>query len=105
MAIVPAKREALDGSAVRADFPVFERPTRSGRRLAYLDSASSSQKPRVVIDTVADVYAHHYANVHRGLYELAIDVDRRFEDARRAIASFIGAPSPREVVFVRNGTE
>ena len=105
MAIVPASRGAIDGSAIRADFPVFERPTQSGRPLAYLDSASSAQKPRVVIETVADVYAHHYANVHRGLYELAVDVDRRFEDARRSLAAFIGAPSAREVIFVRNATE
>ncbi len=105
MATVPADLRVLDGAARRADFPVFERMTASGKPVAYLDSASSSQKPRAVIDAVADVYAHHYANVHRGLYELAVDVDRRFEDARRRLAGFIGAASPRELVFVRNATE
>ena len=95
----------LDGAALRADFPVFERPTASGRRLVYLDSASSSQKPRAVIDALADAYAHHYANVHRGIYELSVDADHRYEDARRTVARFIGAPSEREVVFVRNATE
>lgn len=95
----------LDGAARQADFPVFDRPHRSGRPLAFLDSAASSQKPRVVIEAVADAYAHHYANVHRGIYELSEDATRRFENSRNALARFIGAPSEREVVFVRNATE
>jgi len=105
MAVEPVDTRVLDGAARRADFPVFERPTRSGQPLSYLDSASSAQKPRAVIDAVADAYAHHYANVHRGIYELSADADARFEGARRALAGFIGAPSDREVVFVRNATE
>ncbi len=95
----------LDGTALRSDFPVFERPTASGKRLAYLDSASTSQKPRAVIEALVDVYGHHYANVHRGIYELSVDADARYEGARAAVARFIGAPSAREVVFVRNATE
>jgi cysteine desulfurase / selenocysteine lyase len=105
MAVEPAGTRILDGAALRADFPVFDRPTRSGQPLAYLDSASSAQKPRTVIDAIADTYAHHYANVHRGIYELSQDADARFEGARRALAAFIGAPSEREIVFVRNATE
>ena len=105
MAIEQARPDVLDGTALRGDFPVFERPTASGLSLAYLDSASSSQKPRAVIDAVADAYAHHYANVHRGIYELSVDADARYEHARAAVARFIGAPSEREVVFVRNATE
>jgi cysteine desulfurase / selenocysteine lyase len=105
MAVEQATPAVLDGSALRADFPMFERPHRSGRPLAFLDSAASSPKPRAVIDAVADTYAHHYANVHRGLYELSEDATARFEGARRALATFIGAPSDREVVFVRNATE
>jgi len=104
-----ALREALpgvlDGAALRADFPVFDRPMRSGKPVAYLDSASSSQKPRAVIEAVADTYGHHYANVHRGIYELSVDADARYEGARTALALFIGAPSPRELIFVRNATE
>src|SRR3990170_3378941 len=102
---LPAIQGALDGTALRSDFPVFERPTASGKRLAYLDSASTSQKPRAVIDALADVYGHHYANVHRGIYELSVDADARYEGARASVARFIGAPSAREVVFVRNATE
>jgi len=105
MAIEQARPGVLDGTALRADFPMFDRPHRTGRPLAYLDSAASSPKPRVVIDAIADAYAHHYANVHRGIYELSEDATSRFEGARDALARFSGAPSPREVIFVRNATE
>ncbi len=106
MALEQAARPGVvPGAALRADFPLFDRPHRSERPLVFLDSAASSPKPRAVIDALADMYAHHYANVHRGIYELSEDATARFEAARRAIARFIGAPSEREVVFVRNATE
>ncbi|HET6380010.1 MAG TPA: cysteine desulfurase [candidate division Zixibacteria bacterium] len=95
----------FSGAALRADFPIFDRPTRTGKRLCFLDAAASSPKPRAVIDAVADTYAHHYANVHRGIYELSEDATRLYEGARRRLAAFINAPSEREVVFVRNATE
>jgi len=95
----------FSGTALRADFAVFDRLTRSGKRLAFLDAAASSPKPRSVVDTMADAYSHHYANVHRGIYELSEDATGRFEAARSKVARFIGAPSPREIVFVRNATE
>jgi cysteine desulfurase/selenocysteine lyase len=101
----PAASPPLDGSALRADFPVFERPTRSGKPLAFLDSAASSQKPRAVIDAIVDAYGHHYANVHRGIYELSEDATARYEGARKRLAGFIGATSDRELIFVRNATE
>jgi cysteine desulfurase/selenocysteine lyase len=105
MAIKQATPGVFDGVALRADFPVFDRLHRSGRPLSFLDSAASSPKPRVVIEALADAYGHHYANVHRGIYELSEDATARFEDARSTVARFIGAPSHREVVFVRNATE
>ena len=109
MAVEPASRTtipgAFSGTAIRADFPVFEAKTKQGRRLAFLDAAASAPKPRVVIDAVADAYAHHYANVHRGIYELSEDATNRFEGARRKVAAFVNAPSEREIVFVRNATE
>ena len=95
----------FDGAVLRADFPTFDQPAADGRRLAYLDSAASSLKPRQVIETLADAYAHHYANVHRGIYALSEDATARFEAARRRLARFVGAPSDREIVFVRNATE
>jgi cysteine desulfurase/selenocysteine lyase len=98
-------RGAFSGAALRADFPVFDAPTRSGKRLVYLDAAASAPKPRAVIDSLTDTYSHHYANVHRGIYELSEDATERFEGARRSLAAFIGAPSKSEIVFVRNATE
>ncbi len=95
----------FDGAALRADFPIFDTPARNGERLVYLDSAASAPKPRSVIEAVSDAYAHHYANVHRGIYELSEDATARFEGARKRLAAFIGAPSEREVIFVRNATE
>lgn len=111
MAVQPLQKQstaipgAFSGAALRADFPAFETPTRSGKRLVFLDAAASSPKPRTVIETLGDVYAHHYANVHRGIYELSEDATNRFEGARRKVAAFIGASSEREIVFVRNATE
>jgi cysteine desulfurase/selenocysteine lyase len=108
MAVEPASGitpGAFSGRELRADFPVFDSPTRQGKRLVYLDAAASSPKPRVVIEALADAYSHHYANVHRGIYELSEDATARFEGARRKVAAFIGAPSEREIVFVRNATE
>jgi cysteine desulfurase/selenocysteine lyase len=101
----PITPGGFSGTAVRADFPAFATPTRNGNRLVFLDSAASAPKPQVVIDAVADMYAHHYANVHRGIYELSEDATGRFESARRRLARFVNAPSEKEVVFVRNATE
>jgi len=105
MAVEQAPPGVFDGAALRTDFPVFDRPHRSGRPLSFLDSAASAPRPRAVIEALADAYGHHYANVHRGIYELSEDATARFEAARRRLAAFIGAPSDREVVFVRNATE
>ena len=96
---------AFSGTVLRSDFAVFDRPTSSGKRLVFLDAAASSPKPRSVVEAMADAYSHHYANVHRGIYELSEDATTRFEAARGKVAAFIGAPSKREIVFVRNATE
>jgi cysteine desulfurase/selenocysteine lyase len=95
----------FDGAALRADFPTFDEPAANGKRLVYLDSAASSLKPRSMLSTLTDAYEHHYANVHRGIYALSEDATERYETARRRLAAFIGAPSEREIVFVRNATE
>jgi cysteine desulfurase/selenocysteine lyase len=94
----------LDAERLRLDFPIFERPV-NGHSLAYLDSASSAQKPRAVIDALADVYETSYANVHRGVYELAERATAALEEARTKACRFVNAPAAREIVFVRNATE
>ncbi len=95
---------ALPGLDVRADFPILKRLVH-GKPLTYLDSAATSQKPRQVLDTMADYYENYNANIHRGVYTLAEEATGRYEAARKKIAAFIGAASYREIIFVRNTTE
>jgi cysteine desulfurase/selenocysteine lyase len=95
---------SLDAHALRADFPIFERPSH-GKPLAFLDSAASSQKPRQMLDAMRDFYETSYANVHRGVYELAERATEGLESAREKVRALLNAPSAREVIFVRNATE
>ena len=95
---------SFDGSVVRKDFPIFETETR-GKRLVYLDSAATSQKPRQVLDRITLFYETENANVHRGVYELSEKATAAYEGARDACARFIGAPSSRGVIFTRGTTE
>ena len=88
---------------VKGDFPVFSRRF-AGQELVYLDSASTSQKPAVVIDALADHLRNHNANVHRGVYALAEEADAAFEGARARIAAFTGA-EPEATIFTKNVTE
>ncbi len=95
---------ALDPVAIRTDFPIFERDF-GGRRLAYLDSAATSLKPRVVIEAVTDYNSRYSANVHRGIYRIGEEATTAYEEARVKVARFINAPDPHEIVMVRNATE
>ncbi len=88
----------------RADFPVFDRRV-NGKEIAFLDSAASAQKPRAVIDAMSEAAAHHYANIHRGVYGLSQEATTGFEAAREKVARFVNAASENEIVFTRNATE
>ena len=94
----------LDAHALRADFPIFEQEFH-GKPLAFLDSAASSQKPRQMLEAMNRFYETSYANVHRGVYELAERATEGLEHARERTRAFINAPSTREVIFLRNATE
>jgi cysteine desulfurase/selenocysteine lyase len=87
-----------------ADFPILSRPTSRGKRLVYLDSAATSQKPRVVIQALVEYYEQYNANIHRGVYEIAARATAEFEGARARVARFINA-DPAELIWVRNTTE
>jgi cysteine desulfurase/selenocysteine lyase len=100
----PARSGGLDPVAIRRDFPILNQEI-NGHRLVYLDSAASSQKPSVVIDAVADYYREYNANVHRGIYTIGEKATAAYEGARAAVARFINAPDPHEIVFTRNATE
>jgi cysteine desulfurase/selenocysteine lyase len=94
----------IDPKAVRKDFPLLAREVR-GKPICYLDSASSSQKPQVVLDAMDRYYETTHANVHRGVYAIAEEATRLMEEARGKVARFIGAPSDRGVIFTKNVTE
>ncbi len=96
--------DLLDPAAVKADFPLLEQEVNGGP-LTYLDSGATSQKPRVVLDSLTGYYEEINANVHRGAYHIAERATTAMEDARRAVQRFIGAPSEREVLFTKNATE
>jgi cysteine desulfurase/selenocysteine lyase len=94
----------LDAHTLRGDFPIFEHPVH-GQPLSYLDSASSSQKPRQMLDAMREFYETSYANVHRGVYDLAERATAGYEAAREKARALINAPSTAEVIFTRNVTE
>jgi cysteine desulfurase/selenocysteine lyase len=95
---------SLDVGSIKADFPILATESH-GHRLVYLDSASSSQRPRSVIDSMSRYYETTHANVHRGVYAIAEQATAAFEGARAKAAKLVGAASPAEVVFTKNVTE
>ena len=96
--------DPLDVAAIRRDFPVLGQ-SRGDRRLVFLDSAASAQKPLAVVEAMSTFAESEYANVHRGVYGLSEAATARYEGARAAVARFIGAPRSEEVVFTKNATE
>jgi cysteine desulfurase/selenocysteine lyase len=90
---------------IRKDFPILERTLADGRGLVYLDSANTSQKPQVVIDTMVDHLERHNANIARAMHQLGAESTAAFEAARHKVASFLNAPSRNEIVFTKNATE
>jgi len=95
---------SLTVETIRKDFPIFERTIRDGKRLVYLDSGATSQKPLSVIDAESNFYKFHNAAVHRGAHQLAEEATDAYEGARQIVARFIGAQED-EVVFTKSATE
>jgi cysteine desulfurase / selenocysteine lyase len=95
---------SLDVEAIRKDFPILQRRI-NNKRLVFLDSAASSQRPRQVIDAMSNYYEQHHANVHRSVYTLAEEATQMYEGGRAKIARFINAASTKEVLFGKNVTE
>ena len=94
----------FDALAIRKDFPIFDRTIRDGKRLVYLDSGATSQKPQVVIDAESDFYRLHNAAVHRGAHQLAEEATDIYEGARSTVAAFLNAAED-EVIFTKSATE
>jgi cysteine desulfurase/selenocysteine lyase len=95
----------LRAAQLARDFPILAQPTSRGKRLAYLDSAASSQKPQAVLNALLHYYTHDNANIHRGVYELAERATDAFERAREKVAHFVNAAEPAEIIWTRNTTE
>jgi len=89
---------------VRKDFPIFERTIRDGKRLVYLDSGATSQKPWAVTNAESDFYSKHNAAVHRGAHQLAEEATDAYEGARAIVAEFLGAQD-NEIIFTKSATE
>jgi cysteine desulfurase / selenocysteine lyase len=94
----------FDAATIRNDFPILKERVH-GKRLIWLDNGATTQKPQAVIDRLAYFYAHENSNVHRGAHTLAARATDAYEAARDKVRRFIGASSPREIVFVRGATE
>ena len=94
----------FDAHTIAKDFPILDRTIRDGKRLVYLDSGATSQKPNVVIDAESDFYRLHNAAVHRGAHQLAEEATDAYEGARNIVANFLNAHVD-EVVFTKSATE
>lgn len=93
-----------DIEKIRKDFPIFDEKI-NGKRNTFLDTAASSQKPKIVLDKMNEVYAKYYANVHRGAYLISEKITQEFELSRKIVQSFINAHSEKEIIFTRGATE
>lgn len=105
MTVIGVQSQKLNAFSLRDDFPIFQREAHPGVPLVYLDSTATSQKPQAVIEAMDSYYRLSNANIHRGIHVLAEEATKLYEEARVKIAKFIGAPSPRQVIYTRNATE
>ena len=94
----------FDPLVIRKDFPIFDRSIRDGKRLVYLDSGATSQKPAVVIEAESNFYRNHNAAAHRGAHQLAEEATEAIESAREVVANFLGG-AVDEIVFTKHSTE
>ena len=94
----------FDPLVIRKDFPIFDRSIRDGKRLVYLDSGATSQKPSVVIEAESNFYRNHNAAAHRGAHQLAEEATEAIESAREVVANFLGG-AVDEIVFTKHSTE
>lgn len=89
-----------DSQTIKKDFPIF-----ANKKISYLDSGATTQKPTQVIDAINEFYKNHNANPHRGAYSLGIEATEIYESTRAKIAKFINAEHPEEIIFSKNASE
>jgi len=106
MAVIEDDRQtALDVAAIQRDFPILEKVRPHGKRLAYLDNAATSQTPQQVIDAIVRYYTEENANIHRGVHHLSQLATQLYDEARKKVKTFLGAPVGCQVIFTRGTTE
>lgn len=98
------RTETLDVARIRADFPILH-TLMNGKPLVYLDSAATSQKPREVIEAISDYYTTYNANIHRGIYAIAVKATQAYIESKEKLAKLINAKGMQEIVYTRNATE
>ncbi|CAB4585671.1 MAG: SufS family cysteine desulfurase [Actinobacteria bacterium] len=97
---------SFSAAQIRKDFPIFERTVRDGKKLIYLDSGATSQKPNSVIEAESNFYRFHNSAAHRGVHQLAEEATDAYEGARDIVAKFLGSPGgASEIVFTKSATE
>ena len=104
MASSSADLVTMDVEKIRSDFPILGRSIRE-QPLVYLDSAATTQKPQVVLDSIQHYYAFSNANIHRGVYVLSEEATEAYDTARKKVQEFLNASSAKEIIFTRNSTE
>lgn len=90
---------------IKQQFPIFQRPNANGKRLIWLDNASTTQKPQCVIDSIVDYYTCYNSNIHRGIYEFSEKASMKYEEVRSKVARYFGINDSNEIIFVRGATE
>ncbi|MEZ4766692.1 MAG: aminotransferase class V-fold PLP-dependent enzyme, partial [Calditrichia bacterium] len=99
-----AQKATFDAAKIRSDFPILQEKMH-GKPLVFLDNAASTQKPNVVIDTIANYYRSENANIHRGVYRLSEIASEKYEAVRKTVQQFINADSEREIIFTAGTTD
>ncbi|MEM3841163.1 MAG: cysteine desulfurase [Candidatus Micrarchaeaceae archaeon] len=94
----------LDPAVIRKDFPIFSKPI-GGKRLVYLDSAATSQKPKQVVEAIQRYYYEFNANIHRGIYKISERATEAYEGSKKKVCKLINSSSVKEIIYVRNTTE
>ena len=98
------KHQSYDVNKIRNDFPILK--TKSNNNpLIFFDNGASSQKPKIVLNKIREVYETKYANIHRGIYQLSQEATEAYEESRKKIQKFLNAESEKEIIFVRGATE
>ena len=97
--------KTFDVEVFRSDFPILNRPLKNGSKLAYLDNAATTQKPKIVIDRIAEYYGAENANIHRGVHTLSAEATAAYEEARDTVRRFINAQKTTEIVFTSGTTD